>query len=95
MENQKIELILDETISEIKELLTQKMQSYKNSYFETRREFGNLVFFIRIIDKINRLKALIDQNTTHFFEETYQDTIKDIIGYCLLELIFEKLEKEG
>lgn len=95
MEKQKICYLLDRTLLEIKEMLTRKMQSYKNSYFETRSEFGKLVFLIRIIDKINRLKALIDQENSHFFEETYQDTIKDVIGYCLLELIFEKIKKEG
>lgn len=94
MEKQKICYLLDRTLLEIKEMLTRKMQSYKNSYFETRKEYGSLVFLIRLIDKVNRLKALIDEDMQEFFKESYEDTIKDIIGYCLLELIFEKIQKK-
>ncbi|MEM1672634.1 MAG: nucleotide modification associated domain-containing protein [Archaeoglobaceae archaeon] len=85
---------LDQTVNEIREFLAKKMQSYRNSYFETRKEYGSLVFLIRLIDKVNRLKALIDEDMQEFFKESYEDTIKDIIGYCLLELIFEKIQKK-
>ncbi|MEM1725265.1 MAG: nucleotide modification associated domain-containing protein [Thermoplasmata archaeon] len=85
---------LDLLLEEIREFLINKMQSYKNSYFETREEYGSLVFLIRLIDKVNRLKALIDEDLQEFFKESYKDTIKDIIGYCLLELIFEKNQKK-
>lgn len=70
--------------------LLEKNRSYGNSYFETRNEFGNVAFIIRLIDKVNRLKTLHKYNIDSYFE-SYQDTIRDIIGYCLLELIHNKI----
>lgn len=83
--NMRIENIQNQ-INEILDILEKKNKSYNNSYELTRNEFGNIIFIIRLQDKLNRLKSLIMNNKLEYFSESYNDTIKDIIGYCLLEL---------
>lgn len=87
------ELILNQKIDEIADMLVKKNNSYGNSYFKTREEFGKIVFLIRLTDKLNRLKMLVETSKDEYFE-SYEDTIKDIIGYCLLELIHNDMKKE-
>lgn len=78
---------MGEICQEVVNLLKEKQKSYNNSYKETRDEFGSVVFLIRLTDKLNRLKSIV-KNKQEFFGESYEDTIKDIIGYCLLELSY-------
>ena len=73
--------------NEIVALLEQKNNDYGNSATQTYEEYGDVAFFIRISDKINRLKSLtINNKTQEVKDESIEDTIKDIIGYCLLYL---------
>lgn len=73
--------------SSIIKLLEAKNKSYKNSFLETREEFGFISLVIRLQDKVNRLKALANNPKINILEST-EDTLKDIIGYCLLELLY-------
>lgn len=73
--------------NEIVALLEQKNNDYGNSATQTYDEYGDVAFFIRISDKINRLKSLtINNKTQEVKDESIEDTVKDIIGYCLLYL---------
>lgn len=80
--------ILSAIASEVQTLLLKKNADYGNSYFELREEFGEIAFIVRLVDKVARLKTLMKQDAR--VEESKEDTIKDIIGYCLLELYFRK-----
>ncbi|MDI1472988.1 nucleotide modification associated domain-containing protein [Thermodesulfovibrio sp. 1176] len=80
--------LLHEMIYQVKELLIKKNTDYGNSYFELRKEFGKVAFLVRIADKLARLKTLVKQQAQ--VEESEEDTIKDIIGYCLLELYYKQ-----
>lgn len=80
--------LLDEIVYPIQELLIKKNSDYGDSYFELRKEFGKVAFLIRLTDKITRLKTLTKQQAQ--VEESEEDTIKDIIGYCLLELYYRQ-----
>ena len=74
-------------VTEIVELLEKKNNDYGNSATQTYDEYGDIAFFIRISDKINRLKSLtINNKTQEVKDESIEDTVKDIIGYCLLYL---------
>jgi hypothetical protein len=70
----------------IVDLLNRKNSDYGDSYAETRDEFGPTAFIIRLMDKYNRLKKLTSEETALVNEESIEDTIQDIIGYCTLEL---------
>lgn len=78
--------LLNEIIHSVQELLIKKNADYGNSYFELRDEFGKVAFLVRIADKIGRLKTLARLSAQ--VNESEEDTIKDIIGYCLLELYY-------
>lgn len=53
---------------------------YGNSVTQTYEEYGDVAFFIRISDKINRLKSLtINNKTQEVKDESIADTIRDII----------------
>lgn len=74
-----------EILKPVADLLQRKNTDYGSSYDELRDEFGELAFIIRLSDKLARLKTLVKQDAK-IKSESKQDTIKDIIGYCTLEL---------
>lgn len=84
---------LDEVIGEVVKLLIKKSSDYGDSYFKTREEFGEISFLIRLSDKIERLKTLTKNNA--MVDESKEDTIKDIIGYCLLELYYKRYKSSN
>ena len=73
----------------VAELLEQKNHDYGRSYDKLREEFGDISFLIRLGDKINRLNTLV-KHPAKITTEAVEDTIKDIIGYCTLELCYRK-----
>ena len=74
-------------VNEIVDLIEKKNNDYGNSATQTYEEYGDVAFFVRISDKINRLKSLtINNKTQEVKDESIEDTVKDIIGYCLLYL---------
>jgi hypothetical protein len=85
-----------EILTPVADLLKKKNMDYGNSYNESRSEFGPVAFLLRINDKFARLKTLTNQEA-QVNEESVEDTIADIIGYCTLELRYlrKDLEKAG
>jgi hypothetical protein len=71
---------------EIARMVEKKNADYGDSFRKTREKFGPIAFLIRLTDKINRLESILNKGTTHF--ESYEDTIRDIAGYCILELAY-------
>lgn len=69
----------------VAELLKKKNTDYGESYNATRREFGPVAFLLRLDDKYHRLKTLTKQDA-QVNDESIEDTLSDIIGYCTLEL---------
>ena len=79
----------------IAELLQQKNKNYGNSYDKIRNSHGKLSLVIRLEDKLNRLETIAKDENTDLGDESYEDTLKDIIGYCTLELKYLKEYKES
>lgn len=77
-------------LNDIAELLTIKNKKYGNSYDKTRSEWGEIAFALRLEDKFNRVKTLIKNKDAGTSDESLEDTIKDIIGYCTLELRYRQ-----
>lgn len=67
-------------------MLVKKNTDYGDSYATLRREYGPVAYLIRLADKANRLKAL--QSHEALVSESYEDTVRDIAGYALLELVY-------
>ena len=82
------------TVSQVIDMLVKKNKDYDNSYDKLRDEYGTIAFHVRLSDKIHRLKQVDKAGDS--VGETSIDTIKDIIGYCLLDLRYRenKTKKE-
>ena len=76
----------NEILDPIADLLEQKNQNYGDSFTLLRSEFGKISTAIRLQDKVNRIKSIAKNENTELGDESYEDTLKDIIGYCTLEL---------
>ena len=71
---------------EIGQLVEKKDKDYNSAFSKTLKEYGNVAYFLRIDDKLNRLKNLMLNNNNAEIKESVEDTLKDIIGYTLLML---------
>lgn len=80
-------------LNSIAELLHKKNTDYGSSYWELRDKYGSVCFYSRIAEKLARIEQ-IDKNG-HLVDESAIDTLKDIIGYCTLELIYRERLTEG
>ena len=72
--------------NEIAELVEKKDKDYNHAFSKTLKEYGNVAYFLRLDDKLNRLKNLMLNNNNAEIKESVEDTLKDIIGYTLLML---------
>ena len=80
------ESIIVTIAKEIAELVEKKDKDYNSAFSKTLKEYGNVAYFLRIDDKLNRLKNLMLNSTNAEVDESVEDTLKDIIGYTLLML---------
>lgn len=79
--------LLRAEVLNIVDLLERKNNDYGDSATQTYDEYGDVAYFIRLADKINRLKSLtINNKTQQVNDESVEDTVRDIIGYSLLYL---------
>lgn len=70
----------------IADLVARKNKDYGNSFDKTLDEYGMNAYFLRVEDKISRLKNLVKNNEQLVPNESIEDTLKDICGYTLLML---------
>ena len=74
---------IKEIALEVAELVEKKNRDYGNSFDRTLGEYGDTAYFLRIEDKLSRLKS-ISKKEAAVIDESIEDTLKDIIGYTLL-----------
>lgn len=84
---------LKKLAEELGGMLEKKNRAYGDSYFKTRKRYGEIAFLIRLEDKINRLEQLI--NRVEDNGESIIDTLFDIAGYCLLEIYYRRGTNES
>lgn len=78
---------------EVADIVERKNSDYGNSFEKTINEYGNTAYYLRIEDKLSRLKSL-DKKDRKVLDESKIDTLKDIIGYTLLMLDMEYRKRE-
>jgi hypothetical protein len=74
-------------LSELNDLLRKKNKDYGSSYDKTVEELGETVILVRIMDKFNRMKQLIKSGEGPEVEETIEETLSDLVGYGIIELV--------
>ena len=85
--------VLEQFSNEIIDLLIQKNNDYGDSFSKTMSKFGDLSFLIRLTDKICRLEVLFEKGFAEVKDESFDDTVTDIIGYCLLYKYYKETSK--
>lgn len=87
--------IVNRIFGDIQKILVIKNTNYDSSFDKLRKEYGPTSFLIRLKDKLFRYESLALSDDKNCDDERIEDTLKDIIGYTMLELIFrEKISKE-
>jgi hypothetical protein len=78
---------LEKIAEEIVEIVIKKNKDYGNSFDLMIDKYGMIALLIRFQDKIGRLDSLVLKGQKQEVEdESYVDTLKDIVGYGLLAL---------
>lgn len=67
-------------------LYVAKNADYGDSYAKVRKEYPNAIL-IRLSDKFERLKTLLNNPEQRVSDESVQDTFLDLANYCLLECV--------
>ena len=73
---------------EIADLVDKKNKDYNNAFDETLDKYGDVAYFIRMEDKLSRLRNIIQNGA--FINESVEDTLNDIVGYTLLLISHKK-----
>jgi len=86
--------LVDEEISIVRETLRKKNSDYTSdsddpfANFKLAEHIGvgtaEQGLLIRVMDKIQRLKSFTSKGSLQVNTESYQDSLRDIMGYCLL-----------
>ncbi len=83
----EIEKIANEVISTLKK----KNDDYGNSYIKNIERFGKQAMLIPMFNKLDRLESLSKKENQNF--ESFEDSLKDLIGYCLMATEYLKRSK--
>lgn len=74
-------------------LYVAKNSDYGNSFATVREEFPEAIL-IRLSDKLNRLKTLIQENKAALVSnESIDDTLADLANYAIMELVERKMDE--
>lgn len=81
------------------ETLLEKNTAYGDSFSQSVDDYGLKVIGIRLSDKYNRIKHLVNAGSLKENDESLEDTLLDTAGYSILALKYleehkEKLENE-
>lgn len=79
-------------LNELHDTYKRKNADYGNSFEEQFNEYGLLSSFIRLDDKMRRLKQLTN-NTAQVKDESIRDTLMDLANYSIMTVM--SLDKEN
>jgi len=82
-----------EIVTGIHDLYIAKNADYGDSFSKVRNKFPNAIL-IRLNDKLSRLETLMTGATQQVIDESIDDTLSDLAGYCILEKVERKADLE-
>lgn len=74
-------------------LYERKNNDYGNSIHDTYKKYGAAAYLVRMEDKINRVRTLV-QNKEQKVDEKIHDTLVDLANYSILMLLELENDKE-
>ena len=77
-------------VNDMSELYARKNHDYGDSFTQTVDEFGLVAPAIRLSDKLNRFKSLIQKSTLQVTDEKVEDTLIDMASYAIMTVIWLK-----
>lgn len=88
--------IFHQIAEEIADVLARKNHDYGDSFHDIYEEFGDLSTYMRLTDKMGRLKSMVQGKEMKVDDEPLVDVYRDIAGYCILTLVSrQRLEEDG
>lgn len=85
-------MTFEEITNKLNEIYTRKNKDYGNSFEKSCEEFGLVSPAIRMTDKLNRFKQLI--NSKPEVDESVQDTLLDLANYAILTYMYIEHDRE-
>ena len=77
---------------ELHNLYQRKNADYGNSFAKVREEIPNAIL-VRLSDKLNRLKSLMQDNKQQMVKnESIDDTLMDLANYAIMELVERRID---
>lgn len=76
----------EQICKELTDLYNKKSNDYGDSFSKQFKEYGMLSSVIRLDDKLNRLKTLLN-NKQMVHDESVKDTLMDLANYSILTLM--------
>ena len=75
-------------------ILQEKNHAYGDSFTKSVDDYGLKVIGIRLFDKYNRIKHLVNNDELKENDESLEDTLLDMAGYSILSLKYLKEHKD-
>lgn len=77
---------------EMLELYKNKNADYGSSVNDTYKKYGMVSYLVRMEDKLNRARTLVQKQTQNVQDEKLRDTLIDLANYTILAVM--ELDKE-
>ena len=77
---------------ELNDTYKAKNADYGDSFAMVRDLYPETAIMVRILDKVNRLRTLLNGKQAEV-DESIEDSLKDLANYCIMELIERKVDK--
>ena len=88
------EKTVDKITAQLADTLKRKNHDYGDSFAKIYKKRGDISTLIRLEDKLNRFETLINKDRK-VNDESIEDTLLDMAGYCILTLVQKHLEGES
>lgn len=76
--------VMSDICDEILSTLKKKNDDYGNSYIKNIERFGKQAMLIPMFNKLDRLESLSKKENQNF--ESFEDSLRDLMGYCLMAI---------
>jgi hypothetical protein len=81
----------DSVVKELQTLWLSKNRDYNNSFEKSLIKRGKDPFVTRLEDKWLRIESLYEQGNNAVADESFEDTVTDMANYCIMYLMWKKL----